>query len=356
MHLEDGLSSADSFLLSDRVNLFGMGHRRPYIIIGLLMQMAGMLLLATVSVAAGLTAFALAALAASMGMAMYDTNTDGLALDATPEAEYGSVQGVMVGGRAAGVLFLLLAGGAAIEKLGWPSIFIITGLVPLVPLALIALTRETKESMRREHFQWGAFRAFGRRTVLALGVMGFLYAFALDGVQTFLTAHVKEAMAVSIRNVGRVLAPAMIGRILGALSSGWLCDKVGRKRSMLAAVVLGSVGCVLLGVGSGPTTIAFVALPFGFAYGYYAAGHSVLSMDQSDPRISASMFAIFMMLVNMGTSAGQAVGGVLTEVIGFGGMVSAMAAINLVGIFLVVLLFRRRRAQGSGSADSNRSV
>jgi predicted MFS family arabinose efflux permease len=64
-------------------------------------------------------------------------------------------------------------------------------------------------------------------------------------------------------------------------------------------------------------------------------------MDFSDPHISASMFAIFMMSVNIGTAGGQSVGGLLTERLGFTGMVLVMGAINLLNVPIVIGIFRR---------------
>ena len=64
-------------------------------------------------------------------------------------------------------------------------------------------------------------------------------------------------------------------------------------------------------------------------------------MGLSDPRIAASMFAIFMMFVNLGTVGGQAIGGALTESYGFSVMVIVMAVVNLVNVFLVVGIYKK---------------
>lgn len=47
-----------------------------------------------------------------LGMALYDTCTDGLALDTTPEAEQGKIQGFMVGGRSIGTTYVLISSPA----------------------------------------------------------------------------------------------------------------------------------------------------------------------------------------------------------------------------------------------------
>jgi PAT family beta-lactamase induction signal transducer AmpG len=58
-------------------------------------------------------------------------------------------------------------------------------------------------------------------------------------------------------------------------------------------------------------------------------------MDFSDPHISASMFAIFMMFINLGTVGGQMLGGVLTQNLGFNLMCLLMGGINLFNVLLV---------------------
>jgi predicted MFS family arabinose efflux permease len=55
------------------------------------------------------------------------------------------------------------------------------------------------------------------------------------------------------------------------------------------------------------------------------------------------MFAIFMTFVNIGTAAGQSVGGILTERLGFTGMELLMGSINLLNIPVVIGIFRGHR-------------
>jgi PAT family beta-lactamase induction signal transducer AmpG len=86
---------------------------------------------------------------------------------------------------------------------------------------------------------------------------------------------------------------------------------------------------------------------FGVAYGYYASVYAAVAMDFCDPHIAASMFAIFMMFVNIGTAAGQSVGGMLTERLGFMGMVLLMGAINLLNIPVVIGIFRGRSQEAA---------
>lgn len=85
-------------MLSDKINFFGLGFRKPYIILGLVIQAACLLAVPLLDPGQNFTQYALLAFVMMMGMALYDTCTDGLALDSTPEEEEGIIQGFMVGG------------------------------------------------------------------------------------------------------------------------------------------------------------------------------------------------------------------------------------------------------------------
>ena len=329
-------------MLSDKVNLFGMGHRKPYIIIGLLGQGIALIIASFVSVENGLGAFAAMAFIAATSMALYDTCTDGLALDTTPEGERGIVQGMMVGGRAAGVLVMLLLGGYIAENYGWQFIFYAISLFAFLPLILVLPMKEESQQMHREAFQWSAFKSFGKGVVLFLAAIGFIYALALEGILPFLSDHLNNAMAVSLGNVGALIALSMLGRIVGGLSNSWVTDRIGHRQSLFIAIGLTSLGCLGLATGGGVGWVAFMGFVFGLAYGYYTAVYAAVAMDLSDPRISASMFAIFMMFVNIGTVGGQMLGGILTERTGFSTMVIIMGAINLLNVFLVFGVFKKR--------------
>jgi PAT family beta-lactamase induction signal transducer AmpG len=330
-------------MLSDGVNLLGLGHRKPYILIGLLAQAAIILAAPHISVAEGLGTYAGLLFVAAIGMALYDTCTDGLALDTTPKSEQGLVQGIMTGARAGGILVMLVVGGWLAENLGWPTYFLSLVVLTVLPIPLVLMVREDPSRMHRKTFQWSAFKAFRQRAVILVALMGLLYAFSLDGVLTFLSDYLRGAMAVSVGDIGLLVALSMVGRILGAVSNSWLTDRIGHRQSLFVGIALAFVACVGLAAGAGVSLIALFGFLFGLAYGYYTSVYAAVAMDFSDPHISASMFAMFMMAVNLGTAIGQPVGGILVENLGFGWMALVMGAINLINIGLAIGIFRARR-------------
>ena len=121
-------------MLSDRVNLLKLGHRRPYIVIGLLVQFICLLLVANINPGKQYWTYVAIAFLLQLGMAFYDTCTDGLALDITPEHERGILQGFMVGGRSIGVIVAASAAGFIAQNMGWSSVFYFLAILTLIPL------------------------------------------------------------------------------------------------------------------------------------------------------------------------------------------------------------------------------
>jgi len=110
-------------MLSDRVNFLNFGHRKPYILIGLIIQ--GICLVIVPLIDPGKQYWLYAALAFTLmtGQALYDTCTDGLALDTTSSEEQGTIQGFMVGGRALGVVILSAVIGLVVDAFSWKVMF-----------------------------------------------------------------------------------------------------------------------------------------------------------------------------------------------------------------------------------------
>jgi MFS family permease len=212
-------------------------------------------------------------------------------------------------------------------------------LVPLLLLLSTGIKETTDKIGMRKAFKWRAFRGFRSETVILLVAMGFIYSISLDGVLTFLSDYFREIMEVSVGNIGLLVALSMIGRIIGAISNSWVTDRIGYKQSLYVAIGLASIGCLGLSLSFGVGWIGFFGFFFGLAYGYYTAVYAAVAMRMSHASIAASMFAIFMMFINLGTVGGQVMGGQLTDNFGFEAMVLVLGVLNLANIFLVNRIF-----------------
>ncbi|HAF47772.1 MAG TPA: hypothetical protein DCL08_00850, partial [Anaerolineaceae bacterium] len=129
-------------ILSDRVNLLGLGHRKPYIFIGLLVQFLCLLAAPFINPGTHFWGYVALSFTLQLGMALYDTCTDGLALDTTPQEEQGTIQGFMVGGRAVGSIAAATIVGFLAENVSWLSVFWSLAALTLIPVPFMLFVHE----------------------------------------------------------------------------------------------------------------------------------------------------------------------------------------------------------------------
>ena len=330
--------------LSDKVSLFHLGHRKPYIGVGLLLQIAGLLALTAVNPARSFGLYVAMLTLVLVGMSTYDTTTDGLAIDTTPAEGRGSIQGLMVGAKALASIVLAALFGLLVARVSWIAPFLFMAVLTLLPL--IPLTRVAEAARPTEKaFSSAAFQAFLDVRMALFLLLGILQPLALYGVQGVIGAFVNESLSVPLERVGLYASLIGVGTVLGGLAGGRVVDRLGRRDAMLLAYGTASLALIALGLTLSPVVAVATVLIFGVCFGFHSTAYFSAAMDRSDPRIAASAFAIIMAMGNIGIGLGQPLAGILIERAGFHGMFFALSVINLVGVPLVFAIFPRRAAQ-----------
>lgn len=325
-------------MLSDKVNFFGLGFRKPYIILGLTIQAVCLLAVPLLDPGQHFMLYALLAFVMMMGMALYDTCTDGLALDSTPEEEEGIIQGFMVGGRAAGMVITSSLLGLVVQHISWPAGFILLAAITLLPLPLVLKNKEAKRAANAR-FEWGAFKSFKQSHVIALGVLGALYSLIINGANQLVNPFLTDRFSINLATAGYIAAVLGLGTMAGGLIGGRITDQIGQKRSVQAAAVAS-----LIGVGVLPLTAAqwmawLLVFIFGFSFGFYETIYFAISMRITDGRIAATMFSILMAVANIGTGIGLALTGFLSDLAGFTTTFFILAALNFLALPLIRVIF-----------------
>jgi PAT family beta-lactamase induction signal transducer AmpG len=330
-------------MLSDRVNLFGLGHRKPYILFGLLVQFICLIFVPFIDPATHYWGFVSIAFVLQMGMALYDTCTDGYALDTTPEEEEGSIQGFMVGGRALGVVITASVVGLVADRVSWLAVFWLLAVFTLIPFPFVLKLRETERSIERK-FDWSAFSAFRQGSVMALAGVGFVFFMIIAGVNQIVNPFLSQEFDISLTQAGFYTTMWGIGVVLGGVAGGALIQVIGRKRGTRISLAI-SLLSVLALAGTMSPGIAWptVAL-FGLAYGTYQTVYFALSMNFTDSRIAASMFSIMMAISNIAQGVGMALSGVLVDVIDFRLTFVIFALLNFLALPLIPIDFRQSRS------------
>lgn len=327
-------------MLSDRYNFFGLGRRKPYIAIGLLVQVACLLLAAGIHPGQQYWTFVGVAFLLQLGMAFYDTCTDGLALDITPADEKGLLQGFMVGGRSVGVIVAASVAGVIAER-SWPGVFYFLAGASLLPFLLLFLVREAPQAAG-ERFHWAAFRAFQSRTVLAVAGVGLIAFLVIVGANQLLNPWFAQRLGIELSTAGFLTTLWGIGCVGGAFLGGAVMDRTGDRAALLLSVF--SVAATLAMVAVVPSLpLAYLAMVlFGVAYGATQAVYFALAMKYTTPAIAASMYSILMAVTNVGQGIGLGVGGVLAKTAGYPAAFLAFAAFIFAVLPFLPLIFRRQ--------------
>ncbi len=325
-------------LISDRFNLFHLGHRKPYILIGLLLQFLCLLLVPYVHPGKQFALFASIAFLLMTGQALYDTSTDGLALDTTSPEEEGTVQGIMVGGRALGVVLISSVIGWVAQHASWTWMFYLLAFLTLIPLPLVFSLRES-ERTTQQRFSWKGFSAFKSREVIALGILGALYSMIINAANQIVNPFLQETFQISLSFAGFTTTIWGIGVILGGVLGGVFTDRLGQSRSVVIAILLSLVSILGLSLTPDAVLALLLVMVFGFAFGFYETVYFATSMRVTDLRIAATMFAILMGIANLGTGIGLALSGSLVDWIGFRFTFAFFALLNLLAFPLLSSVF-----------------
>lgn len=320
-------------MLSDRFNFFGLGHRKPYIVIGLVVQFVCLLVVARLNPGTQYWTFVGLAFILQLGMAFYDTCTDGLALDITPLNEKGMLQGFMVGGRAVGVILAASLAGYIAQHIGWPQVFYFLAILTLIPFSLLFFVKETVRKPG-ERFNWGAFAAFKNSQVLAAAGAGLVIFLVIVGANQIINPAFSTSMKIDLTTAGLITTVWGIGVTIGAIAGGLIMDRAGDKKALLISVF--TVAPALLLVAFAPNIpAAFVtAVIFGVTYGISQAVYFALAMKYTKPAIAASMYSILMAVTNLGQGIGLALSGVLAKNAGY-----PITFIVFAGLIFLVLPF-----------------
>ncbi len=330
-------------MLSDRYTLFGMGHRKPYILIGLTIQALCLLVVPLIDLRTHYWSFVGIAFLLQMGMALYDTCTDGLALDTVPQEEEGTIQAIMVGGRALGLVLTAPLVGLLAERAGWNWVFWSIAISTLLPLPLVLGIHEDKHA-EQEKFHWEAFRAFKNKYVLAIAVVGFVFFTVYAGVNAIvnLSLEVRFPDAFDKAVAGLISAVLGSGIILGGIFGGQVLDRLGKKKAIWSALLTSLVANLIFAFIPDPSWAWGVVFIVGLSFGVQQTIIFALSMNATDTRVAASMYSILMAVTNVAQGLGMFLSGSLSDGIGFVWVFVVLGLINLLSLPFINTIHKGR--------------
>jgi MFS transporter, PAT family, beta-lactamase induction signal transducer AmpG len=296
--------------LSDRFSLLGLGHRKPYIVLGLAVQALALAGLATVDPGRQVGAFTALALLAVAGMALGDTCCDGMVIDVTPPGDRDRVQGALVASRALAAMACASGFGLWVGRSGgsdrYRELLWACAAAGLVPLSQALFLAEPRPAGDAERFRWSALRVLVRPRSLALLAYGAAFATIANGVEIHLSPYYK-ALGFGGGALGALAALRYVGRAAGGALLPLASGRLGRGGALaLGVAALATTTAMQAAVPGGGAVAAGVgATAFGAACGWADALFFVLAMEASDPRMAASTYALFMAVTNVSVAGGS---------------------------------------------------
>ena len=295
---------------SDRFSLFGLGHRKPYVMLGLVLQSLGLLGLGLVDPGRQLAGFAALAVLTVAGLGIYDTCCDGMVIDATPPEDRGRVQGMLVAARALAAMIcsygfgLWVDGGSPGTTERYPALLWTCAALGAIPLVQAVSLPEPARSADAERFRWSALRVLVQPGALRLLAFGAAYAVVAYGVEINLSPYYLT-LGIREKTIGALGALRYVGRAAGGLLLGWAACRLGRRTVFALGILALAATTAAQAACAGPVSAGFAAVAFGAANGWTDALFFILAMEAADPRMAASTYALFMAVTNLSVVGGS---------------------------------------------------
>ena len=217
----------------------------------------------------------LAAISASrIGASPQHVVGNALLSDLYPQERRGFAISAHISGGNVGTVLVPFIGLALISTVGWQATLALFGVPALVMGTLIALNvREDGIAYRARARDAGSVGGqLGevlRRRDLRLILSASLIAAGgrgLDIVAPFMLLYLRGPLGIGEGTTALLYALLLVGAVVGPLLAGWVSDRFGRRRTLVAYYVLSAVGILaFLAAGSNLVLLVPLLLPFGTA-------------------------------------------------------------------------------------------
>ncbi|WP_415949689.1 sugar porter family MFS transporter [Streptomyces sp. KLOTTS4A1] len=165
----------------------------------------------------------------------------------------------------------------------------------------------------------------------AIAVGGFLFGFD-TGVVSGALLYIREDFGLNSFQQGSVVSVLLIGSVMGAMGSGGLADRWGRRRLLGAAGAVFLVGTVLAVAAGGYVTLLIARIVLGLAVGTASALVPVYLSEISPTAIRGRLLTMNQLMITVGILAAYLVNMVFSG----GGHWRAMFACGAVPAFILL--------------------
>jgi SHS family lactate transporter-like MFS transporter len=183
-----------------------------------------------------------------------------LAMEKAPSRLRGLLSGFLQQGYAMGFLLAALFNVLFFDRLGWRPLFFLGGLPAVLTFFVLLRVKESEVWQKTRHGSWGELgRAIASHWKLFLYLVFLLTAMnlAAHGTQDLYPTFLERQWGFAVGRRNLIAAVSMAGAILGGTFCGYLSDRIGRRRTMVFAL-LGAVLAIPLWAWAGSVPLLFL--------------------------------------------------------------------------------------------------
>ncbi|MDH4164992.1 MAG: MFS transporter [Gammaproteobacteria bacterium] len=348
--------------LMDRFAYRPMGSRRPWVLgaqFGLVLSLLSLAVIDDPMAQIGL----LTALGVVINSftATQDVAVDGMAIDLVPESEHGRINAFMSCGKAVGWAVTAALSGTLLVKYG----LAVTGVVAAAGAGLVLIAFFfVREREGERLLPWTQGEAVGQRSVassfksVAQDLNAVLWGrtslvvsliMFFDGVVTGYGEALMPIAAVKLFSFttaqwSQLVAVMGLTGAFAALALGPLIDRFGARTMLLLTIGVVCVHAFLLAgtqqLWTNSTYVLFMLSAYVLMQPVTMVCVIALAMSICSTRISATQFAVYMSMANLGHSAGSKTFGSLSEYTSFVQNYALLGAIAIM-LFGITAIFRK---------------
>ena len=272
-----------------------------------------------------------------------------LAMEAAPRKWRGLLSGILQSGYSIGYLLAALAARFVEPNLGWRAMFWVGGAPALLALYIRIKVPESEAWKYHRAPTIGAILAVAkqhRKVAAYLVLMIMLMTFLSHGTQDLYPDFLKSTHGATSRTVSYIAILYNVGAVAGAVFFGHLSDRMGRRRSMIAALIL-SLAAIPAWAFAGPILVIAIAafvMQAGVqgAWGIIPAHLNELSPDQTRGLLPGLAYQLGVLMAAPTNSIEYA----LRDKFGYSWALAGFELVTIILLAAVVALGKEHKGRG----------
>lgn len=295
-----------------------------------------------------------------LGLAMGGEWSTGalLVAETWPKEHRGKAIGIMQSGWSLGYILASVAAMFILPQFGWRVMFFL-GILPALftvwvrnkveePEIWLKAQKEqahTRKGSFLEIFQGDLLKKTVCSTIISSLVM-FAYWGLFSWLPSFLSSPVaKGGAGLSMVKAPMWMIPTMIGAFFGYITFGFVADKIGRRATFIAYLLISALLVYLYGQTRDPSTLMLMGPLVGFfGSGYFSAFGAIIS-ELFPTRTRGSAVGFCYNTGRMMSAFAPTVIGYFSTVYGLGGALTITSGAFVLGAFSIFLIPETKGAE-----------